>query len=137
MIRTGEEHRFGCARPRVLMSVGGAANCFYESVTPLDQYGASIPCRRLWRRGPQGQALLRLVRRGASEPTDNVAEPVRCRLANAATGSDSADFERVADLPLPAWRRRRYQFDNQAFFPVFFVSNDTVIAGRFLSAKLA
>src|SRR6516225_10410655 len=69
MIRTGEEHRFGCARPRVLMSVGGAANCFYESVTPLDQYGASIPCRRLWRRGPQGQALLRLVRRGASEPS--------------------------------------------------------------------
>src|SRR6516164_9124609 len=119
MIRTGEEHRFGCARPRVLMSVGGAANCFYESVTPLDQYGASIPCRRLWRRGPQGQALLRLVRRGASEPTDNVAEPVRCRLANAATGSDSADFERVADLPLPAWRRRRYRFDNKAFFPVF------------------
>ena len=69
MIRTGEEHRFGCARPRGLMSVGGAANCFYESVTPLDQYGASIPCRRLWRRSPQGQALLRLVRRGASEPS--------------------------------------------------------------------
>jgi len=26
-------------RPRVLMSVGDAADCFYESLTPLDQYG--------------------------------------------------------------------------------------------------
>jgi len=120
MIRTGEQHRFGAARwPRRLMAVGGAANCFHESVTPLASIVASIPRRSPWRRGPQGQALRRLVRRGASEPTDNVAEPVRCRLANVATGSGSADFERVADLPLAARRRRRYRFDNKAFFPVF------------------
>jgi hypothetical protein len=29
---------------------------------------------------------------------------VRWRLANVATGSGSADFEHVADLPLAAWR---------------------------------
>ena len=121
MIRTGEQHRFGAARwPRRLMSVGGAANCFHERVTPLDQYGASIPGAAAPGGGAtQGQALRRLVRRGASEPTDNVAEPVRCRLANVATGSGSADIERVADLPLAARRRRRYRFDNKAFFPVF------------------
>jgi hypothetical protein len=62
---------------------------------------------------------------------------VRCQLANVATGSGSADFEHAADLPLAARRRRRYRFDNQGFFPVFFLSNDTVIAGRVLSAKLA
>src|ERR1700719_1670164 len=52
--------------------------------------------------GPQGQALRRLVRRRESEPTDNVVKPVRCRLANVARGSGSADLEHVADLPLAA-----------------------------------
>jgi hypothetical protein len=39
------------------------------------------------------------VRRRESEPTDNVVKPVRCRLANVARGSGSADFKHVADLP--------------------------------------
>src|SRR5260370_38741890 len=48
--------------------------------------------------GPQGQALRRLVRHGESEPTD---KPVWRRFG---TDPASADFEYVADLPLPAWR---------------------------------
>src|ERR1700720_2564370 len=52
--------------------------------------------------GPQGQALRRLARRRESEPTDNVVKPVRCRLANVARGSGSADFKHVAALPLAA-----------------------------------
>ena len=48
--------------------------------------------------------LRRLVRRRESEPRYNAVGPVRCRAANVAAGSSSADFEDVVELPLAAWR---------------------------------
>ena len=67
------------------MSVGGAANCFYESVTPLAQYG----------------------------------------------GLDAA-APALGGAVVPAVSVRQ-----SGILACVFVSNDTVIAGRVLSAKLA
>ena len=41
----------------------------------------------------RARLLRRCVRRGESELTDNVAEPVRCRHANVNDGAVSADFQ--------------------------------------------
>jgi hypothetical protein len=49
-----------------------------------------------------GARLYGVLAVAENKPTDTVVEPVRCRRANAAAGSGSADFEHVADLPLAA-----------------------------------
>src|SRR5438105_9996896 len=56
------------------------------------------------RRGPAGPGFTapRPPQRIGTER--HAVEPVRCRPANVASGSGSADFEHVVDLPLAAWR---------------------------------
>ena len=78
MIRTGEQHRFGAARwPRRLMLVGGAANCFHESVTPLASISGLNTAPQPLEAGPAGPGFT------ASRPPRSIGTDRQCRRASA------------------------------------------------------